>query len=329
TLAMIAAAVAGARAYSFAAYLLVSEAIATGLAWRASDWRPHHAPRWSSVRGLLKTGADVTGYQVLAHLTQQIDAIIVGRFFGAYALGLYNRANQLLLLPQLHVATPLNQVAMVTLSRIGCHSRDFIHHARSTATVVTHLVLPLFAVCIVLPQETVRLILGAQWPHAAPLLGVLAVAATAATITSLAYAINVAAGQTRRLVFSAAVALPLTAVAAWLGAQRGPIGVAENIALVNVALVLPRLWWALRGLPEGLFGYARALLGPIVAAVVFSIGLWLGRSSVEESNWAVRLGVATGGGVLALVLLAAVWPRLRKEWRLVAASLPLPWSREK
>ncbi|HTO02364.1 MAG TPA: oligosaccharide flippase family protein, partial [Opitutus sp.] len=48
TFAMIAAAVAGARAYSFAAYLLVSEAIATGLAWRAFDWRPHHAPRWSS-----------------------------------------------------------------------------------------------------------------------------------------------------------------------------------------------------------------------------------------------------------------------------------------
>ena len=326
---MIGAAVTGARAYSFAAYLLVSEAIATGLAWRAFHWRPRHGPRWSSVRGLMRTGADITSYQVIAHLTQQIDAIIVGRFFGAHALGLYNRANQLLVLPQLHVAAPLNQVAMVTLSRIEANSRDFEDHARSTACVVTHLVLPLFAVCIVLPQETVRLLLGAQWPDAAPLLRVLAIAAAAATITALAYSINVAAGQTRRLVISAAVALPITAVAAWLGTKHGPIGVAENIAIVNVSLVLPRLWWSLRGMPEGLLGYARSLVGPIVASGVFAIGLWLGRSSVEESNWPIRLAIAVGGGALALSVLAAVWPRLRREWRIVAASLPFPRSREK
>ena len=174
-----------------------------------------------------------------------------------------------------------------------------------------------------------RLILGPQWPEAAPLLGILAIAAAAATITSLAYAINVAAAQTRRLVVSAAVALPLTAVAAWLGAQRGSIGVAENIAIVNVALVLPRLWWSLRGLPEGLSGYARALCGPIVTAAVFAIGLWWGRSSVAELTGPIRLAVAAGSGTLAVLLLAAIWPRLRQEWRIVAASLPLPRSPER
>jgi len=67
TVTMIAAGAAGAGAYSFAAYLLISEAVAAGLAWRALQWRPHAAPRWSSLRGLVRMGADVTSYQVIVH----------------------------------------------------------------------------------------------------------------------------------------------------------------------------------------------------------------------------------------------------------------------
>lgn len=327
TISMIGAAAAGAGAYSFVVYLLVFEAVVTGLAWRALNWRPQAMLRLGSIRSLFRTGADLTGYQVIVHLAQQIDAIMVGRFFGAHALGLYNRSNQLLSLPQLNVAAPLNQVALVTLARLGSGSSDFIRHARDTATVVAHLVLPLFAVCAVMPDETVRMILGPQWPDAAPLLRMLAIAAAATTITSLGYAINVAAGQTRRLVLSAAVALPVTIAAVWLGAQRGPIGVAENIAAANGVLVLPRLWWTLRGLPEGLRGYLHALVGPFVVTAIFSVGLWAGQLGAEGFHWAVRLGAAGLGGTIAVISLAAPWPRLRAEARMVAGYLPLPWPR--
>lgn len=324
TVAMVSAAIWGAGAYSFVAYLIVSESVATVLAWRALRWKPQAPPRWSSLQDFWKIGAEVTGYHVIVHLVQQMDGIVVGRLFGAHALGLYNRANQLLALPQLHVATPLNQVAMATLSRLGSDSRDFIAHARSTATAIAHLVLPLFAVCIVLPEETVRLILGPQWTQAALLLRWLALAAAASTVTSLAYAVNVAAGQTRRLVISAVLALPLTLAAIWLGAQQGPLGVAKGIASVNMLLVVPRLWWALRELPSGLQRYLGGLLGPVGATLALSTGLWVGRSRVEMWGWPARFAIAVSCGLLAVALLTAVWPRLREEWRMVLRYLPLP-----
>ena len=328
TVVMISAAMAGAGAYSFATYLLVSEAVATALAWRALQWRPGEAPQWSSVSELFRTGRNITSYHALVHLVQQVDGIIVGRFFGAHALGLYNRANQLLTLPQVHIAVPLNQVTMATLSRLGRHSIDFNHHARSTAIAVSHLVLPLFAVCVVLPEETVLIVLGAQWPEAAPLLRLLAIAAAATTITSLGYAISVAAGQTRRLVQSAAFALPLTLAAVWLGAKRGPVGVAESVAIVNVLLVLPRLWWALHGISTGVSAYISALLGPVLATAGFGAGLIAGLITVREFDWPVRFAVSTCSGIIALALISLVWPRLRNEWRLVANYLPFPWRRE-
>lgn len=324
TMATIAAGAAGAGAYSFVAYLLISEAVATLLAWRAWSWRPKGAPRWSSLRVLVRTGADVTTYQVIVHLVQQIDGIVIGRLFGAHSLGLYNRSNQLLSLPQLHIAAPLNQVAMATLSRIGSKSCNFIEHARHTATAIAHLVLPLFAVCIVLPDETVRLVLGRQWPDAAPLLRFLAIAAASTTITSLAYAINVAAGETRRLVQSVVFALPLTLAAVWLGSRYGTLGVAQSIAAVNGALMLPRLWWALRTQPGGLLHYWKALGGPLVAMSAFSLGMWLGQIFLPETQAMIRFPVAIATGILALLITAAVWPRLRNEWRTVKDYLPLP-----
>ena len=128
---------------------------------------------------------------------------------------------------------------------------------------------------------------------------------------------------------SAAFALPLTMAAVWLGAQRGPIGVAASIATINLVLVVPRLWWALKDLPEGLTGYVRALLGPIAATTALSVGLWLGRSSVGHWDWPYRIGFSISGGLLALIILIAAWPRLRHEWRMVLHYLPRPSAREK
>jgi PST family polysaccharide transporter len=327
TLAMIGAALAGAGAGAFAAYLLVSEAVATLLAWRAWSFRPKGWPEWASVRGLLKVGADVTAYQVIVYFVQQLDVIVVGRVFGAHALGLYNRSNQLLGLPNLYVATPLNQVAVVTLSRLGPESVEFVRHARTTAMVIAHLVLPLFAVCIVLPAETVRLVLGAQWPDAAPLLRWLSMGAAAGTLTSLGYAINVAAAQTRRLVASAMAALPLTALAIALGSRHGVTGVAASIAIVNILLMVPRLWWALRNLPGGFHGYIRGLLGPAATMAATMLGLGIGQYVTADGPWGLRLGVSVVGASLAVVLLGALWPNLRAEWRIVAGYLPLPWTR--
>ena len=327
TLAMIGAALLDAGAYSFVAYLIISEAVATVLAWRALRWKPHGKPQWSSIRRLLRTGGNVTGYHVMVHLLQQVDAIVVGRFFGAHVLGLYNRAGQLLALPQLHLSAPLNQVAVVTLSRLGGGTPEFTVHARTTATVVAHLVLPLFAVCAMLPAEVVRLVLGPQWPEAAPFLRVLSFAAAATTLTSLSYAINLAAGQTHRMMLAAAAALPLTLAAVLVGTKRGPLGVAESIAAMNMLLLWPRLWWTLRELPGGLAAYIGALAGPALSTAAAVLGLWLGRTLTGDATWFVRLGVGAIGGILGIILMAALSPRVRGEWRTVASYLPLPWRK--
>jgi PST family polysaccharide transporter len=331
TIVMIAIGALGGGAYAFAGFLVSSEAVATVLAWRAQTWRPAGSPRWSSLRGLLRTGGAVTVHQLLGYVLQQLDTIVIGRRFGAQPLGLYNRANQLLALPHLYVAAPLGQVLLAALSRIPAGSAEFRRHAWGTVNTVAHLVLPLFAVCLVVPAETVRVVLGPQWPGAAPLIQVLAAGALAAAISALAYAVSVAAGAAGRLVGAALFTLPFTVLAITLGARSGVVGIAAGIAAVNVALALPRAWWLLRDVPGGLAGFCRALRGPFTAMLVTMLGLWAGRTFAgAAAGWVLRLALALGGAALALALAGACLPPLRREWRLILDYLPgrVPSSRE-
>ena len=322
TVVMLAAGATGAGAYTFVIYLLFSEALITLLAWRVCRWRPQGRPDWAGLRELARTGQHLTGYLGLNYALTQVDTFILGRVMGAHVLGLYSRAGQLLALPNVHVAGPMTQVALAAFSRLEKDVVEFRRQALVTATVIAHLVLPPLAVCVAVPDEIVRVILGPQWPEAVPMLRWLAVSAGIFTATSLSYSINVAAAQSRRLAVSVAGALPFTLLGVWLGLPYGATGVAAALAGVNFALAGPRLWWVLQGSPLHVRDFLGALAGPIVVAGALGAGLTAGRAATLHDAWPVRLLAASAGGTAGVVLLALAWSRLRAEWREVWAYLP-------
>ncbi len=325
TVLMIVAGALGAGAYAFATFLLVSEAANSALAWRALRHRPRGAFRLASIRTLLRTGTQLTGYHTLGFFLQQLDTYAVGEAFGARVLGLYSRSSQLLALPTQHVAAPLTQVVLATLSRLGPGSAHFREEAVRTVTMVAHLTLPLAAVCLALPDETIRLVLGNQWPDAAPMLRWIALTAAATALGSVAYGINVAAGQTRHLFQIAAATLPLTVVAIAVGVRYGATGVAGALAVTNLVVFVPRLAWSLRGSPVSLSNYLAALSGPLVAGLVFGGALFAGARFASEFSPLVRLLTAGASGLMALQVLALVFPRFRREVADLWAHLP--WAR--
>ncbi len=324
TAAAIIAGALGAGAYAFVAFLLGSEIVSLIEAWRVCRWRPTAAARWDSLREIWRTGFTLTGYNVLLYFQQQLDTLLMGKWFGAAALGLYNRPAQLLALPLQHATAPLTQVLLAALSRLGTESPEFARHVRATANLIAHLTLPLAVVCLTLPHETVRLLLGAAWPEAAPLLRWLAVSAATSYLAATIYGVSVASGHSQRLAMMSVVALGANALGLWIGRAYGPVGLAAGLAGSNLALLGPRLWWATRGTPLRLGDFAAAFSGPLALATATAAGTMTAHRLIGEVNWLVRFGASLAGGGAAAVALVITWPRLRDEWRYV--SHHLPWS---
>ena len=324
TLVMLGAAWSGAGAFAFVAFLLISEGAATVLAWRYQSWRPSGFPQWRSVKPLFRTGKNLTLHQLIEVLLLQLDTLALGRWFGAYPLGLYNRASQLITLPSLYLVAPLGQIMLATLSRLPPQSAEFKRHAWGTVTAIAHLILPLFAICLVLPEATVHIVFGQDWLSAVPVVQMLALGGVGVMITSLAFAITVAMGHAHRLVVSTSIALFTTAIAIWIGSRFGVIGVATGVAFASLLMAPTRVWWLLRELPGGVQDFFRALGGPAFAMGALLIGLGSTSSIVANASWhwLGRFLIELSGGMLALALVGILSPRLRGEWSSTWQLLP-------
>lgn len=326
TLAMIAAAALGAGAWTFLVFLLVSEVVILERSWRVCPWRPTAKPDWPALRPLLPHGLHVVGHQFLAYLVQQVDALAVGRWFGARPMGLYSRPAQLLALPAAHVSAPLGNVLLASLARLRKRPDDFVRHFRSSTALTAHLALPPAIVCLVLPDFVVRLVLGGDWHDAVPVLRWMAVTAGVSALSATTYALNVATGHTRRLAAQSGALLALVLLGVWLGQDRGIVGVAAGVALANVGFLWPRWAWSVGGTPVRVSDLLVALRGPLALNLTLATGLVAGRAAASAFDAPGNdvFGLATGA--LGAGALLALWPELRGQFRLLRAQRPVAGS---
>ena len=85
-------------------------AIRLVLAWLISGWRPQLPSRNSQTWHMLTFGANITAGSLIHSLARGADNLLIGRFFGAAAVGLYSRASILLIRPLEQFTAPINAV---------------------------------------------------------------------------------------------------------------------------------------------------------------------------------------------------------------------------
>lgn len=228
--------------------------------WRVCPWRPGPPARGTGVRPLLRFGGDLLGVAVVGHLVRQLDKVAIGIVYGPAALGHYSRAYQVYLLPTSQLLTPLYDVVLPTLSRlVGARGRFVTLFAASLAAL-TWIAAALALALFLHPGEIVRVVLGAQWEQAVPVLHNLAPAVAAQPLLSAAGWALTSLGEGRRYWRLAWVTALWQCALLLLALPFGPAGVALSLSLSSWCVAVPL---ALRGLA----GSRLRLFWPAVAAV--------------------------------------------------------------
>jgi PST family polysaccharide transporter len=208
---------------------------------------------------------------------QRIDRILVGVFFGDTRLGFYNQARFLAETGQI-VGAPLMQLTFNLYSRLQGEPERL---ARSSDMVNFFLVRVVFAglaTLLVFPDETVRLLLGAEWVESAPLLWWLAVYAGLLPVfdnmKQLLYGRGAVAANVWLRVAQLVLFVPGILAGAWLGSVAVVAATLTGITVlgVGVAAYLNR---DLRG--EGLL----ALFGRPALALAAT---WLGLAALARAG---------------------------------------------
>jgi O-antigen/teichoic acid export membrane protein len=257
------------------AWALVGGALAAEVARVLASYVRHpYRPRLhldlAEVRQLLRYGRWVVGSESIGRLLRSGIPAAVGRLLDVEAVGVFQMAWRVAVLPMIQVAQVLSAVTIGAYAKLQ-DSPDRLRRAYlRVLSAVALLTVPLSVGAAVYGDILVRLVLGPRWEAMVPLLGLLvlqgAARAVALTVEPLLYGVGhpraVAVLAILELVVVGTALGPLTL---WLGLRGAAVAVAAGAA----ASAAGSLWAVTRLLRIPVSALASVLGLPVLACAPF------------------------------------------------------------
>lgn len=277
----------------------------------------------SEMGELLNYGLGFSLARIANYAATQADNLVVGRWMGPAALGIYGRAYQFLMMPATQLGTVADKVLFPVMSAVQ-QDKPRLARAYSTGVaLIAMMTMPMSGVLIVLAPEIVYVLLGKAWMAVVPPFQVLAVALVFRTSYKMSDSLARATGAVYRRAWRQWVYAAAVFSGAWIGRFWGLSAVATGVALailLNFLLMfhltesIVKISWRelgiihLRHLVVACVVSAAALavktalipLGAhpivilaasLVAAGLVFLGLWFGWRGIfgDEGRWAHEL----------------------------------------
>ena len=215
--------------------------------WVACRWRPGLPRRDSNIRSMLAFGKNLTGFRLVNYFSRNLDNVLIGRYWGPQALGLYDKAYRLVLLPVEQINHPVTSVALPSLSRLATDPQKYRNHYYKAILVITTLGMPIMAFLFAAADQVIFLFLGQQWMESVLIFRCLMPAAFLGTFNVATGWVYQSLGRTDRQ-FRWGIITSTINVAVFLYSVRwGAIGVAAGYSLSQLLLLVPTVVYCYRG----------------------------------------------------------------------------------
>jgi O-antigen/teichoic acid export membrane protein len=293
--------------WSLVGMALVGPIVSAGGVLVAVPWAPGPPRRGVGVRSMLRFGGLATCNSFLVYLAWNSDNILLGRFWGAHALGLYGRAYQLATLPVEQLTSTLSGVAISGLSAVQDDtdrlSRSFLkgYSLLVSATIPIAIACPLFA------DEIIHVLLGDKWMGVVSIFRLLAPTSLVFALANPLSWLVMATGRVGRAVRITAATTPVVILGILLGLSHGPIGVAGGYSAAMALILIPITAWSKQGTGIAWLDLWNVIRRPFFAgllAAVVGLGAKLMFSRNLSPILVLVLGVGLVFSVYACILVA-------------------------
>jgi len=307
------------------------------LLWRLGHWRPRLRFSFKHIKDLASFSLLVMLAQVGTFVQRRSDALLVGAFFGAAAVGIYQMADQLINLVIEMTIRPLIIVVLPHFSRLQSNIpelRKSVLNCLRTSAMATVPVLAILAGCAYLICGALSALKN-DWMPAIHVIQVLSIVGAARAITLLTGPLMQSLNRPRPfMVLSWGLAILNTVAFCiagwWLGSYENieiqAVGVAAMRAAVFCVIYTPICMYIVMKICDiSVTQIVKSCVPAILSSgLVFGIGIMVSRVlhwSELSRHWPGKLWVtrlielAIGGGVTTLVavsLMILVDPTVKK-----------------
>ncbi len=243
--------------YGFGYWALVLSSIGSGIITACafnfgSPWKPGPPRRRTGVRSMLRYGANITLFEIINFFSRNLDNILIGRFIGADALGIYNRAYQLMLFPINNLRNPISAAVFPALSRLQHDPATFSSYYKQCIFVVSFVGMPLMTFLFLANESVVLILLGNDWAAVAPVFQILSIVGFIQPSLAMIGLALLSTGQANLQLKLGILNSTVTIIGFAVGLQWGILGIATAYCATNYLLIHPNLAIAFRSSESGL-----------------------------------------------------------------------------
>ena len=326
----ISVAVAGFGPWAIVAQFLTEAVVSTALLWYLAEWWPSATYSLASLRRLGGFAGNVFGENLLYQAGRNLGNLLIGRFLGAPALGLYALATNIVLVPFSRIAGPLQQVFFPAFSQMSDDRPRMADTWIRATRLVGLLSIPALVGLVVVAPDFVDVVLGPKWVDATPVIQILAVVGLIQSLQTLCGEVLLALGRANWLLRFTALWFLASLASFAVGVQWGVTGVAASYALATILVEPVRTYITARALGASPWRFVAALGGvaqatAIMAAFLLGARPALVAAGVPPPARLVLLVVAGAGVYVASCLWRA--PEVTSEIRVaIGRRRPAPAS---
>jgi PST family polysaccharide transporter len=309
--------------WALAAQVLAAAAGSSAAAWYLCGWRPSRWGLGAGTRQIAMAGGVWNLSELLGHLRRNVDQTLIGRFWGADALGTYSRALLLVGQALLNVVIPISAALTPALSRIHRQPERFRAAFVEASQLMMLLTVPVCAFVLLTARETSELVLGPKWSGCVSFVWAFGPGAFAycsvVTLTGIALTAHGLTGRMLRLSVANLVAVGLACV---LLIGHGPEAVAWGSSAGTLIVSLCALPFVLRGTGLAPADLIQAISLPLALCVPASAVAFVAMQAVPRPFPAIAV-IALGGFAFlgAYAGLLACVPTGRERMRMMARRL--------
>jgi PST family polysaccharide transporter len=289
------------------------------LTWMTSGWRPTAPSRRAGIGSMIRLGGIVTANGIIMHIANNLDKVLLGRFWGAESLGMYGRAQTLVSFPNDSLNSAVGLVLLSALSRIKDQSERWKNYFVKGYSLLLAISFPITAICALFAEEIIVTVLGPKWVKAIPLFRYLTPSILIFGMINPIGSLLVSMGLLGRSLRMALVLGPIVIIGFSVGLFWGPVGAAIGLSSALALWAMPHLAWAVYGTPVTMSDILKAIGRPFGASLIAAVFAGcLVHFCLDSMIPSVRLvlGVSLFIFIYALVLLV-----IMKQWSLFSDVL--------
>jgi O-antigen/teichoic acid export membrane protein len=299
----------GCRHWALVGMAVSLSAASTVGAWVGAGWIPGKPKRGVGIISMLHFGGTVTLNNFIIYVAYNAEKILLGRYWGAEALGIYGRAYQLATLPTDVVNSAIGGVAFPALSKLQSDPSSLRRYFLRGYALLLAMTVPMTVGFALFSEDLILTFLGPKWESAAKIFRYFAPTVFALSmINPIGWLLN-ATGRVGRSLKMALVITPLVIASYSLGLRFGPSGVAAAYSAMMTILIVPMIAWGSNGSGVTTMDMLRVAVPPFASGIVagllaFGCQVRLGSGMPMPIRLAAEVSVfASAYGTMLLVVM--------------------------